>query len=56
MLSIQETCVSLGIGLTTFYKLRARGEAPRTVRIGARNMVPKKELYRWVEQRSLLAN
>jgi predicted DNA-binding transcriptional regulator AlpA len=46
-LSIQEFCQSNGISLSTFYKLKREGLAPRMMKIGGRYMIAPEAMEDW---------
>jgi len=54
LLSIKEAGELLGIGRTKTYELVSGGAIP-SVRIGARVLVPRAELVRWVEAQTAAA-
>lgn len=47
VISEREAARLVGMGLTAFRAIRARGEVPH-VRLGARVMIPVQELREWV--------
>ena len=47
LLSVTETCTLLGVGRTTFNKLKDTGRL-KTVKVERRRMVPRDEVERYV--------
>ena len=47
LLSVAETCALLGVGRTTFNKLKDTGQL-KTVKVESRRMVPRDEVDRYV--------
>jgi excisionase family DNA binding protein len=47
LLSVAETCALLGVGRTTFNKLKDTGRL-KTVKVESRRMVPRNEVDRYV--------
>jgi excisionase family DNA binding protein len=47
LLTVPEALLVLRIGRSTFYKLAGRGEI-RTLRLGARTLVPEREIERLI--------
>lgn len=45
--SISEFCRSYGISRGTFYNLEKIGEAPRTLQIGRRRVIPVASIQEW---------
>lgn len=45
--SIGEFCRRHGISESFFFKLQARGEAPRTIALGARRLITKEAARAW---------
>jgi predicted DNA-binding transcriptional regulator AlpA len=54
-MSITQFCDRHGISEAFFYLLQQRGQAPRTMRLGARVLITAEEARRWREERTAAA-
>jgi predicted DNA-binding transcriptional regulator AlpA len=45
--SVDEFCNSHRISRTNFYRLKRRGEAPQTMKVGARTLISREAAARW---------
>jgi predicted DNA-binding transcriptional regulator AlpA len=50
--SIKEFCKAIGISVSYFYELREAGLAPRTIRLGARQLISLEEAQAWCRERT----
>lgn len=51
-LTIAETCEELGVARSTFYEWRAKGRAPRCIKLPNGDLrIRRAELDRWLEER-----
>jgi predicted DNA-binding transcriptional regulator AlpA len=50
--SIPEFCTSVGISLSFYYELAAKGEGPKTAVLGTRKIIPVEEAARWLRDRA----
>jgi excisionase family DNA binding protein len=48
-LSVAEACKQLGVGKTTFYRLKRNGELS-TLKIGSRTLVPKRSIEEYIDR------
>ena len=51
LLTAEETAALLGISRSALYRMDARGDIPRPVRIGRMTRWSRLEVIRWVERR-----
>jgi len=49
-LTIQELADRLGIGRSTYFKLRAEGKMPPSITVGRRRLTTISSLNRWIQQ------
>jgi hypothetical protein len=49
--TIKEFCAAYRLSVPMFYKLRARGEAPDVMKVGARTLISVDAADRWRRQR-----
>jgi len=54
-LSIRQFCERHNISQSFFFKLRARGEAPQTIAVGARRLITKEAARAWRKRRAQAA-
>ena len=52
-LSVREFCEVHGIGIATYYRLKARGEGPEEMRAGARVLISVEAAKRWRQKRTV---
>lgn len=50
--SVRDFCALHDITRSTFYVLKARGEAPDVIRVGRRTLISKEAALRWREDMS----
>jgi predicted DNA-binding transcriptional regulator AlpA len=50
-MSIAEFCARAGFSDRQFFRLDARGEAPKTVRIGRRRLILEETARAWLKER-----
>jgi predicted DNA-binding transcriptional regulator AlpA len=49
--SVPEFCRAVGISVRGFYSLRARGEAPPSIKIGDRRVIRRENAEKWLARR-----
>lgn len=49
LVGAEQAAVLLGIGKTTFYRLKSRGKIPLPIHLGGRILWNRKELKEWVD-------
>lgn len=50
-MSIAEFCQRVGVSERQFFRLDARGEAPKTVRVGKRRLILEETAQAWLRAR-----
>ena len=50
--SIREFCTAVGISVSYFYELKQAGLAPRTMKLGTRQIVSVEEAQKWCRERT----
>lgn len=53
--SVAEFCEAYGLSVPMFYKLKAKGEAPDTMKAGTRTLVSDAAAERWCRARERVA-
>lgn len=54
-ISISEFCARHGISPSTFFKLLANGQAPKTYKIGRRTLITESDAAEWLAARLAVA-
>jgi hypothetical protein len=53
--SVAEFCHAVGISVRGFYSMKARGEAPSSIKIADRRVIRRKTAERWLADRERIA-